>query len=94
MPHANLKAFGWYIDMGYRPPVLDKKLEFDVRYAQYDPDSGNDLTTNVSQDTLTLGCQYFFSPMARATANYDIRNNDWNKTVDNRIMAQVTVLFK
>ncbi len=94
VPHADLKAFGWYIDMGYRPPVLNKKLELDVRYAQYDPDSGNDLSRNVSQNTLTLGTQYFFSPAARATIDYDIRNNDWNATVDNRIMAQITILFK
>ncbi|NOX25272.1 MAG: hypothetical protein GXP59_03995 [Deltaproteobacteria bacterium] len=94
VPHADLKAFGWYVDMGYRPPVLNKKLELDVRYAQYDPDSGNDLTSSVSQNTLTLGGQYFFSPMARVALDYDIRNNDWNTTVDNRIMAQVTIIFK
>ncbi|HFQ80662.1 MAG TPA: hypothetical protein ENK33_04735 [Desulfobacterales bacterium] len=94
VPHADLKAFGWYIDLGYRPPVLNKKIELDIRYAKYNPDSGNDLSSNVSQNTLTLGSQYFFSPAARATVDYEIRDNDWNSAVDNRLMAQITILFK
>ena len=94
VPHADLNAFGGYLELGYRPPVLDKKLELDIRYAMYDPDSGGDLSTDVSQDNLTLGFQYFFSPTARVTVNYDIRDNEWNNSVDDRFMAQLTVIFK
>ncbi|GBE13498.1 phosphate-selective porin O and P [bacterium BMS3Abin13] len=94
VPHADLNAFGWYVDFGYRPPVLSKKLEFDLRYSLYDPDNGNDLAKDVSQKTLTLGLQYFFTPRVRATVNYDFRDNDWNKKVEDRVMAQLTIIFK
>ena len=94
VPHANLYAHGWYVDAGYRPPVLSKKIELDVRYSYYNPDAGDDLTEDVAQHTLTLGGQYFFTPQARATLNCDIRHSDWDSTVDNRLMAQVTVIFK
>ncbi|OCC15499.1 hypothetical protein DBT_1246 [Dissulfuribacter thermophilus] len=94
VPHADLDAFGWYIDLGYRPPVFNKKLELDFRYSYYDPDNGNDLSVDVSQDNLTLGLQYFFHKRARATVNYEIRDSHWNPAIDNRFMAQVTVVFK
>ena len=94
VPHADLDAFGWYLDLGYRPPVFDKKLELDFRYSYYDPDNGNDLSVDVSQDTFTFGMQYFFHKRARATVNYEVRDSEWNRAIDNRFMVQVTVLFK
>ncbi len=96
VPHADLKALGWYVDVGYKLPfpILKKKLELDVRYSYYNPDDGNDLPTDVSQDKWTFGAQYFFHPRARATVNYSKRNNDWDPNVENRFMAQVTLIFK
>ncbi|MGD8922265.1 MAG: porin [Candidatus Zixiibacteriota bacterium] len=93
MPHADLRAFGFYLDGGYRPPVLDKKIEADLRYSYYNPDSGDDLETSVAQDTWTLGAQYIFDEHARFIVNYEIRNNDWNSGIGNRFMAQVTAIF-
>ncbi len=96
VPHANLDAMGWYVDMGYKLPFarLKKRLELDLRYSYYDPDNGNDLTTNVSQKKVTYGMQYFFHPRARVTLNYTRRTSEWDKSVGNRLMAQTTVIFK
>ncbi len=93
IPHADLSAFGFYLDFGYRPPILEKKIEADLRYSYYNPDSGDDLATSVAQDTWTLGAQYFFDRHARLIVNYEIRNNDWNTGIGNLFMVQVTAIF-
>jgi hypothetical protein len=93
VPHAGLKAWGGYLDFGYRPPVLEEKVEVDLRYSYYNPDSGDDLPSKVSQDTWTLGLQYMFDMHARLIVNYEVRNNNWDSGIGNLLGVQITAIF-
>ncbi len=94
VPHSDLEAFGYYADFGCRFPFFNKSAELDFRYSFYNPDNGDVLSQKVSQTTMTFGFQYFFHPRVRSVINYELRENEWNPSVDNRIMAQLTLIFK
>ena len=67
---AYAKAYGWYVEGGYRFPGT--KWELDARYDVYNRLDGN--TFEAKFKATTLGVQYFFNPRVRIALNYEFRN--------------------
>jgi len=71
-PGFNNRADGYYAESGL---FVSKNIELDLRYDQY-----NRLTNSAADErsfkTWAMGVQYFFTPMARVTLNYEIRSVD------------------
>ncbi len=99
---ADAKANAWYLDGGWYIPGT--KWELDARYDILDANTGRNDEHKFSK--WTLGTQYNINPMAKVTANYEIRtydctasspqctNADANlKGVGNKFSLQVTAAF-
>ncbi|WP_319381857.1 porin [Thiomicrorhabdus sp.] len=95
------KAYAYQLDFGYR---IQPKIELNLRYDALD--SGTEVDANYREfRTTTLGAQYFFNKKTSARLNYEIRSidapklpssspvHDILKTIDNRVSAQVTMVF-
>jgi len=67
---ADAKGSGWYLDLGFYVP--NSKWELDARYDTVELNSGRLDEHRFSK--WTIGTQYIYSPMARVTFNYEMRD--------------------
>ena len=97
---ADDKAVAYHVDLGYR---VTPKAELNVRYDRLNSAKNSDADYR-ELTTTTLGAQYFLNLKTSVRLNYEIRGIDAPRTsnlnakkivdgVDNRVSAQVTMVF-